>query len=117
VGIWLSSVPSFCRPSSARRQRVDCPAGCPAHTHLAYKLIDGLVDGILAKVKLGGDALRLISKCHAALGSGVEGASELDVLLEDNGVRRRGVWGRDAPMLGPVEDFADRVREAGREES
>jgi hypothetical protein len=101
------------------------PKGVPARTHLPYELVDSLVDGILLKVELGGYALRLVSESHAALGSGVEGAFELDVLhglwadwwlVEDEGVPEGDSWGRRAPKLGLVEDFADRVREAGREE-
>jgi hypothetical protein len=61
-----------------------CPGPLTAHTHLADELVDGLVDGILAKVELGSDAPGLVGESHAALGSGVEGAFELDVL--------RGFW-------------------------
>lgn len=51
------------------------------HTHLPYEFLDGLVDGIVAKVKLGGDLLGLVGESHAALVVSVEGADELDVLF------------------------------------
>jgi hypothetical protein len=125
VGIWLSSVPSFCRPSSARCQRLACLANAPVRTHFPYELLDGLVDGILFEREFGGDPLCLVCECHAALGSGVEGTLELDVLLrlradwrllEDDGIAEGDARGGDAPMLGTGEEFAKRVREAGRKE-
>ena len=51
------------------------------HTHLPYEFLDGLVDGIVAKVKFGGDLLGLVGESHAALVVSVEGTDELDVLL------------------------------------
>jgi hypothetical protein len=49
------------------------------HTHLPNKLLDGLVDGIVVEVELGGDALRLLCECHAALMLGVESTDEFDL--------------------------------------
>lgn len=94
------------------------PSRSPStHTHLPYEFLDSLVDVILAKVELGGHALGLVCESHAALGSGVEGALELDVLLgsgadfrllEDERISEGQAWWGDAPMLvGLDEDFAD----------
>jgi hypothetical protein len=125
VGIWLSSVPSFCRPSSARRQRLARLVYIPAHTHLPDELLDGLVDRILLKVKLRSHPLGLVGECHAARWSGVEGAFEFDallglradwLLLENEGVPEGDAGGGDTPILGPIEDFVERAREVGCEE-
>jgi len=51
------------------------------HTHFAYELLDSLVEGIVAEVKLGGHPLGLVGECHAALVLTIEGTDKLDLLL------------------------------------
>jgi hypothetical protein len=60
---------------------INHPTHIPVRTHLPNKLLDGLVDGIVVKVELSGDALRLVCECHAALMLGVEGTDEFDLLF------------------------------------
>lgn len=50
-------------------------------THFPYKLLDSLVKGIIAKVKLGGHPLGLVGECHAALMLSIKGTDKLDLLL------------------------------------
>jgi hypothetical protein len=101
------------------------PRVSSARTHLAYELLDSLVDGILVKVELGGHALGLVCESHAALRLGVERALEFDLLfrlrtdlrlLEDEGVAESDAWRGDSPMLRLREELSDRVRNVGRKE-
>ena len=88
-------MPFFSRPSSADVcQRLFPTGAVSVPTHFPYELLDSLVDGIVAKVKLGGHLLGLVCESHAAFVVSVEGANEFDVLLglgtdggilEDNG--------------------------------
>lgn len=68
-------------------------------THLPNELLDGLADGISAKIELCGDPLCLICQSHAAFCVCVESSCEVDLLLglraggrgfmEDNGTAER----------------------------
>lgn len=91
-------------------------------THLPYKLLDSLLHRIRAKVKLGGDALRLLCERHVAVCVGIEGALNFDGLLM---VQHRaallvliqacdGIAEREAGALLPVgEDFEKPVYRRG----
>lgn len=93
-------------------------------THLPYELLDSLVDSILPKVKLRGYPFRLVCECHAAFGSSVESALELELLsvfwlallfVEDEGIPQCEAWRGYVPMLRVRQELADRGWEAGRE--
>lgn len=94
----------------------------PLHTHLADELADSLVEGIVAKVKLGSNLLGAIGERHAALVLGVEGADKLDVRLgvgADWGLveSKRGLEGGARRGSGlSAEDAQDGVWKVGCEE-
>ena len=60
---------------------INDPVHVLLHTHLAYELLDSLVEGIVAEVKLRGHPLGLVGECHAALVLSIEGTDKLDLLL------------------------------------
>jgi hypothetical protein len=128
----LGSGSARCRPVAGPRLQhvvslsLSFSAWLPrARTHLPDELFHGLVQAIVGKVELGGDALCLVCESHAALWVGVEGACELDDLLgfgadwgfvEEDGVAEGKAWGGDVPMVVLCEEAQDRVREVGYED-
>lgn len=90
-------------------------------THFPDEFLDSLVDGIVAKVKLGGDLLGLVGESHAALVVSVEGADELDVLLgpgADGGILGdNGAPEGYARYLFSADDTHDGVWQVGCEET
>ena len=95
------------------------------HTHLPYEFLDGLVDGIRAKVELGGDAPGLLCQCHAALRICVEGNGRIGsdgrfgadqrFFIEGRLAGRSGRGG-SVPMVVCAEEAQKLVRQAGGQE-
>jgi hypothetical protein len=134
VGIWLSSVPSFWRPSSVGSQYdtdgVQLWMAGKQRTHLTDELVNGLVDGIGAVVELSGDALGLLGESHAAFRGGVEGvegvwrageaASRVEGCLGDwadgRRVQNEGIAESQARRAVAGDEIQDCVREVGCED-